>query len=67
MADLAESSGGYYYSCRNMNLGFEPLELGKSADKVLLADTDFLAGKAADSAGIVVTAATAVEKATEST
>lgn len=67
MVDLAESSGDYYYSCRNMNSGFEPLGLGKSSDKVLLADIDFLAGKAADSAGIVVIAATVDEKATEST
>lgn len=50
-----------------MSLGFEPLALGKNADKVLLVDTDFLAGKAADSAGIVVIAATAVEMANEST
>lgn len=50
-----------------MRLGFEPSGLDKSADKVLPADTDFLAGKAADSAGIAVIAATAVEMATELT
>lgn len=50
-----------------MSWGFERSGLGKSADKVLLADTDFLAGKVADSAGIAVIAATAVEMASEST
>lgn len=58
---LAESSGGYYYLCHNMSLGFELLELGRSADKLLLAD------KTAHSAGIAVNAATAVEMASEST
>lgn len=67
MVGLAGSSGGYYYSYHNMSLAFEPLGLGKRADRVLLADTDFLAGKAADSAGIAVIAATVVEMATEST
>lgn len=64
--DLVGSFGGYCCSCHNMRLGFEPLGLGKSADKVL-ADMDFLAGKAADSAGIAVFAATAVEMAIDST
>lgn len=65
--DHEESFGGYYSSGQNMSWGFEQSGLDKSADKVLLADTDFLAGKVADSADIAVIAATAVEMASEST
>ena len=65
--DHEESFGGYFSSGQNMRWGFELSGLGKSADKVLLADTDFLAGKVADSVGIAVIAATAVEMANEST
>lgn len=65
--DREENFGGYYSSGQNMSWGFEPSGLGTSVDMALLVDTDFLAGKVADNAGIAVIAATAVEMASEST